>query len=292
VVEDGGRPHLDAVSADIRLRAVVCAQQSRFCVGLGGDGAAATWLGSIAPTDLIDVVLGLLTFIAAHGPSTRAVELVRTEGVGPFRSALARWLTPSLPPPSREPAEMVGLHPLDDGTFALGIALAFGHAHADALAQIVRIAADHGAAAVRPAPTRALLLIGVASHRAAQLAAAAAQRGFVVDAHDPRRRIAACPGSPGCASGFIPARAIAAALAPSLPPHLAATSRVSLHVSGCPKGCAHPGPAALTVVGTARGCGLARHASARAEPECYVEPANLATEIARFAAQPREAIHG
>jgi precorrin-3B synthase len=137
-----------------------------------------------------------------------------------------------------------------------------------------------------------LLLIGVASHHAARLTAAAAQRGFVVDPRDPRRRIAACPGAPGCASGFIPARALAAALAPSLPPHLAATSRVSLHISGCPKGCAHPGPAALTVVGAARGCGLVRDASARGAPERYVDPAHLATEIARFAAQPREAAHG
>jgi precorrin-3B synthase len=292
VVDEGGRLHLDAVAADIRLRAVACEQGTRFCVGLGGDGAAATWLGSIAPTDMADAALGLITVIAAHGASARAAEILRAEGAGPFRSAVAPWLTPSFPPPSRESAEMVGLHPLHDGTFALGIALAFGHAHAGVLAQIVRIAADHGAAAVRPAPARALLLIGIESHHTAQLTAAAAQRGFVVDARDPRRRIAACPGAPGCASGYIPARALAAALAPSLAPHLAATSRVSLHISGCPKGCAHPGPAALTVVGTARGCGIIRDASARAEPERYIDPAHLDTEIARFAAQPHEAAHG
>ena len=29
-----------------------------------------------------------------------------------------------------------------------------------------------------------------------------------------------------------------------------------IHISGCAKGCAHPGAAALTVVGTERGCGI------------------------------------
>ena len=105
---------------------------------------------------------------------------------------------------------MVGLHPTRDDTLTVGIALAFGHAHADALAELARIAAAHSARAVRPAPGRALLLIGVAAPNAPDLTAAAAQLGFVVRAGDARRRIAACPGVPACASGLIAARALAA----------------------------------------------------------------------------------
>jgi len=190
------------------------------------------------------------------------------------------------------PAEMVGLHSARDGMFAIGIGLAFGHAHADALAEIVRIAATVGACAVRPAPDRALLLIGVAAPGAVNLTATAEQLGFVVRADDPRRRVAACPGAPACASGLIPARALAAALMPTLESLLSPERGVSVHISGCQKGCAHPMPAALTLVGTERGCGIVHKGTARARPDAYVDPANLAVEIARIAAHASEVAHG
>lgn len=64
--------------------------------------------------------------------------------------------------------------------------------------------------------------------------------GFITDPGDPRRRIAACPGAPACASGHAPARADAG--------RLASLGITGLHVSGCAKGCARPRPG-LTLVG-------------------------------------------
>jgi len=178
-----------------------------------------------------------------------------------------------------------------DDTVAVGIGLAFGYAHADALAELVRIAAAHGARAVRPAPDRALLLIGVAPPDASGLTAAAERLGFVVRADDPRRRVAACPGAPACASGLMPARALAAALMPALETRMLPEHGICVHVSGCPKGCAHPAPAALTLVGTARGCGIVRNGCAYATPGEYLDPTNLAVEISRIAAPASEAGH-
>ena len=54
----------------------------------------------------------------------------------------------------------------------------------------------------------------------------------------------------------------------------------TIHISGCAKGCAHPAPAALTVVGTERGCGIVRHGSARAAPRYHVDPTELGAEVA------------
>jgi cobaltochelatase CobN len=294
VVVDGGGPlHLDALSADIRLRAVGPAQLPRFCVGLGGDGASATWVGSIAPTDVVGTVLGLLAVIAAHGPAVRAADILRAEGVGAFHTGLAAPVAPPSTPPQRMPAEMVGLHAAYDGTTAVGIGLAFGHSQADTLAELVRIAAGVGARAVRPAPDRAMLLNGVVAKDAVDLTTAAEQLGFVVRANDPRRRVAACPGAPACASGLIPARALASALTPTLEPFLGTPRNgVSVHISGCHKGCAHPMPAALTLVGTPRGCGIVHNDAARATPNHYVDPANLAAEISRIVADTSEAAHG
>ncbi|MDM7255908.1 MAG: precorrin-3B synthase [Paracoccus sp. (in: a-proteobacteria)] len=58
---------------------------------------------------------------------------------------------------------------------------------------------------------------------------------------DPRLNVRACTGAPGCPQSSVETRALAARLAPLV--------KQGLHVSGCAKGCAHPGPEALTLVG-------------------------------------------
>jgi precorrin-3B synthase len=298
VVDGGGQLHLDALTADLRLRVAEPAQgprfdESRFHLGLGGDGASATWLGTVALEDVVGAVLGILAIIAAHGPTARAATILRADGVEAFRSVSAAVIEPSPVPPQRMPAEMIGVHSAHEGTVAIGIGLAFGHTHADALAEIVRLAAIRGAQAVWPAPDRALLLIGVSAPDALDLTAAAEQFDFVVHAGDPRRRVAACPGAPACASGLIPARALASALTPILEPVLKLErSGIFVHISGCPKGCAHPMPAALTLVGTPHGCGIVQHGFARMAPGHYADPADLRDEILRIVTTSKEAAHG
>ena len=60
-------------------------------------------------------------------------------------------------------------------------------------------------------------------------------------------RAALAHGAPICASGEIPARAIAPDIARRMGALLQAGDVV--HVSGCPKGCAHPGPSSISVYG-------------------------------------------
>jgi precorrin-3B synthase len=84
--------------------------------------------------------------------------------------------------------------------------------------------------------------------------------GLVTDADDPILRVIACSGAPACQEGHAETRVLAVELAA----HIPADSR--LHVSGCAKGCAHPGPAPLTLVATADGFDLIRDGSARDVP--------------------------
>src|SRR5262249_6439668 len=151
----------------------------------------------------------------------------------------------------------IGIHSLN-GVCALGLGLAFGHAQADALIELASIAEANGARRLRSAPFRAILLGPLSEPRALVMRQIAERLGFLVDARHPRRRIVACPGAPSCTSGLIAARAIAAELAPRLPASLSL-----VHISGCAKGCAHPAPAPLTIVGTAHGCGIVDDGSAR-----------------------------
>jgi precorrin-3B synthase len=271
----GGGERLDLPAAHMRLPSP----------DAGGVGAVA-WLGAIAPERAVDVVLGLLKEIAAHGPAARGADVLCARGIDALRSQFD--IEPAPTPAPRPPAEMVGPHLLRDGSLALGFALAFGHAQADALLELSRCAAGHRAQSIRPAPDRALMLIGVSPERASALAASAERLGFIVRADDPRRRIAACAGAPACASGFIDARRLATVIAPRLEGR---RDGIAIHVSGCAKGCAHPGPVALTVVGDAQGCGIIRDGTARGTQRRHVAPDDIVAEVVRALAQG-EAVHG
>ena len=84
--------------------------------------------------------------------------------------------------------------------------------------------------------------------------------GLITEAYDPALRVIACSGAPRCREAHADTRALAAALAPNI----GAAAR--LHVSGCAKGCAHSGAAAITLIATGAGFDLVRGGSTRDEP--------------------------
>jgi precorrin-3B synthase len=278
VVDGGGGLELDALTADIRLRALATTEGPKLQVALAGDAMSAKPIAVIAPDDALDVVLVLLALIAARGPDARAAELLP----GPVDSPA------SATAPRQPRSEVVGLHPLKDGAFALGLGLAFGHVQTDALAELARIATNNGACWARPAPGRALLLGSFSEAKAAATKQAAARLGLVTEAHDPRRRIVACPGAPACASGLIEARTLAAELARDVP---LPGEGIAIHVSGCAKGCAHPRTAPLTIVGTEQGCGIIANDTARATPSTYFDPSELISALRRERNKTREAVN-
>ncbi|WP_068082115.1 precorrin-3B synthase [Novosphingobium rosa] len=108
------------------------------------------------------------------------------------------------------------------------VALEFGQIHAETLAALANLAP------LRLTPWRMLLLEGC-DHQPAL-------PGLIIAPDDPLLRVVACTGAPGCSQALGPVRDLARQLAPSVP------SGGMLHVSGCLKGCAHPGAADITLV--------------------------------------------
>jgi precorrin-3B synthase len=282
-VDGGSALHLDAVQADIRLRA----GSADWHVGLGGDAKSATPIGSVAPADTVDAVARLLATIAQHGPQARAHELIRRHGPDAFRTAIADVLIEAPSPAPRPASDPIGTHALRDGCFALGIALAFGHTDADAFESLIRAATRAGASGLRTAPGRALFVIGLANDSACDLAAHAESLGFITRCDDPRRHVVACAGAPICASAEIPARTLAPLISRAAAGFL--DGALTVHVSGCPKGCAHPGPSGLAIVGGRSGCGLIVGGSARDHPVATIATVDvpaafglIAGEVARM----------
>jgi precorrin-3B synthase len=273
IVVDGGAPlNLAHVAADIRVRAQLRNGQPVLRLGLGGDDRTMFDLGFIALDDGVEAVSRLLRVLAERGARARAI--IAADGGADFEDALAfarpgsaarsdgqaakRIETGAAP---RQCSDAIGLHALCDDSFACGIAMAFGHAEASPLEKLAKAATAAGARGLRTAPDRSLLAIGLTSKSAAYFLAAAAELGFVTRTDDPRRHVIACAGAPHCASAYIPARTMAPDIAAAAAPYL--TDGITIHVSGCAKGCAHPGAASLTVVGTPQDCALVANGSVR-----------------------------
>ncbi|MER8482349.1 precorrin-3B synthase [Mesorhizobium sp. M1322] len=188
---------------------------------------------------------------------------------------------------SESTASPIGPFALTSDATALGIGLPFGSMPAQKLIELTQHALTFGATKIRLAPGRALLFLGLPPAACHSLQQAANNLGFVTDAADPRTRIAACPGAPACASGRIATRDIADTIAAEN--YDLFDSSFTLHISGCAKGCAHPGPAALTLVGGENGAGLVVDGTAKALPAGYRPGYDAARGVGRVAAAIRRA---
>ncbi|HEX5659760.1 MAG TPA: precorrin-8X methylmutase [Polyangiales bacterium] len=135
-------------------------------------------------------------------------------------------------PPALARRSFLGQH---DGWF--GVALPFGSAPSSlftGLAKLVR--------SIRVTPARELLLHGVTD--ASRLRAL----GLIVDRDDPLSRVVACPGAPACGSALGNTRLLGRELA---------ALGLTLHVSGCEKGCASSAVHQATLVRAPGGVRLA-----------------------------------
>jgi precorrin-3B synthase len=284
IIDGGGSLNLAQIPADIRLRAQWLNGEPMLRVAAGGNETDAIDLGCIAPDRAVECVLRLLAVLARRGRGVRARDLIAGGDASLLREAAAQSAPNSAYhfEPAREvrrSGDIIGLHRLRDGSLACGIGLAFGHAEATALEKLADAATTAGASGLRIAPDRALLAIGLSAQGAAVLAAAAERLGFVTKASDPRRFVLACAGAPLCPSGHIAARAMAPHIALTAAPYL--RKGLTVHISGCAKGCAHPAIAALTIVGTADECALIENGSAHDAPFATATVPDLPASITR-----------
>jgi precorrin-3B synthase len=294
VATDGGaKLNLAHVSADIRLTAQSVNGATFLRVAVGGDDASAIDLGLVAPEDGAEAAWRLLGLLAKRGHHARARDMIAAKGADTFREALSaspalRWEPAPADAVQSNPdrkelcrdAPVIALHQLRNGSLARGIGLTFGHADAGALERLADVAATAGACGLRAAPDRTLLAIGLTSQGAADFVAAAEQLGFVTRADDPRRQVLACAGAPLCASAYLATRAMAPQIAAAAAPYLAGD--LTVHISGCAKGCAHPTASVLTIVGASGLCTLVANGSARDAPFAAIPVNELPAAIERY----------
>ncbi len=290
VIDGGDALDLDGISADLRLRAEATHEGPVIRVSVGGDGAGATELGVVGAENAVETALRLLEAIAQSGSKRpRVRDVLGSSDSVKLRSAIADlFIADAMPRRPRKNSLAIGTHPLRDGSLACGIGLAFGHTDAATLEQIAKAAHAVGANGLRAAPGRTLMIIGLAPRIAQSFGDTAAELGFIVGADDPRQHVFACAGAPICSSAHVAARAIAPRIAEAAAPYLDAS--LQIHISGCAKGCAHAGVAALTIVGAPQRCELVAKGHAGDAPFATAAPDELPAAITRYARETKRQI--
>ena len=271
VVDGGGVLSLADMVADIRLDAVSTAGRVLWRLSVGGDRATARPVALLPPDEAAGGVMAIAAALAAHGPAARGRDL--------DISALRRAPVPALP--AAASVHPLGVHRIGEEAM-LGVAPAYGQMQAERLAALADGLSACGAKTFRLAPHRTLLACGVSGERLAGARAAADREGFWHRKDAPGRTVSICAGAAGCASGTFDTRAAADVLAGEAGALL--DGSVAVHISGCPKGCAHPAAAALTFCGTAAGIGLVLDGRAGDAPAATLPATDLTPAIQRLAA--------
>lgn len=227
-LDTGPHPVLTGASVDIRIQ-----RAKDGGLILRPEGHA---LGQPV-TDLAADAIAMAQWFVANGGIT--------EGRGRMAALIGRGIVPprcTLAPADPLPQPAPGLHP--EGAL---VALAFGQMRAETLLSLVDLGHE-----IRPTPWRMLFLVGAKTVPDIP--------GLITDPGDPILRVSACTGAPGCPQGLGDTRKLARILASHLP------AAQTLHLSGCAKGCAHPGASDLTLTATASGYDLIRNGSAHDIP--------------------------
>jgi precorrin-3B synthase len=298
VVDGGGRLNMGGVQADVRLAAVRTGHDVVWQLSIAGSAATAAPIALLDEEYAGDAALAALEAIAELGVRARARHLSPAILRAQLTRTTSEWAAGHAVQETYpnvvvfHPQDMlrnnlpIGIFDLTDGRSALGVGLPFGQIEASRLAGFCREAEAFGVREFRLAPGRAMLAIAADAVVCAKLQDIAPRYGFIGDAGDTRLCIAACPGSPACASGHMAARAIAEQLA-ALGTGLFDNS-LSFHVSGCAKGCAHAAQADLTFVGQPDGIGLVIDGKASDVADVRLPDAEIRHGFARLAGLYRE----
>ena len=232
-IDSGRERMLAAASADIRIERD---RPGGLTVRVDG----ATLGRSVTRAEAVETALVLAKwFVASGGAKGGRGRMAAHIAAG---AELPNALRGDVEPAAIADAPRPGLHP--QGAM---VGVAFGQLPHSVLHHLAACAP-----ALRMTPWRLILVEGMREMPGGA--------DLITEADDPALRVIACSGAPRCREAHADTRALAAALAP----HIAPDAR--LHVSGCAKGCAHSGPAAITLVATRDGFDLIRCGSTRDVP--------------------------
>jgi ferredoxin-nitrite reductase len=154
----------------------------------------------------------------------------------------------------------LGIHSQQQpGLSYIGISLRLGSLTVPQWTGLIELSETFGSRHLRLTPWQTVLLPDIPDRRLPETLSALVSLGLwntrpgagaiATDAHH-QPQIVDCGGQPGCAVAATQTQRHGLALSDTLPPDLVLSSPVNIHLSGCPKSCAQPSPADITLLGT------------------------------------------
>ena len=244
-------PLLAALDADARLDGLD--EKFGFAIDGGGSWSVAGRRAAViafATTTGVVAVCWAWAVDGEEGSPSRPRQVDRDELVDALvEAAVASLGRPraSLSVPGASAQALVRLAgPLGAGDGWVGAMPELGRMDAASAAAVAAAARRYSGGTLRLTPWRGVVLPAVAQGDVEVLLEDLRAHGLVVDPSDPASTVVACAGSRGCTSGLADtvgdARRIVAAR------RVARRAPAALHVSGCAKCCAEPGPVPSSLV--------------------------------------------
>lgn len=253
LIDDRSALSLASVPADVRFTSIE--GTGAFSIALGGNGHDAVPVGRCATGRLVPVASALAHAFLSLG-ATLPEKPARMRDL--LRALEPRAITAAAGLPFEPHTEPIDGECLDPSPIGLvdtpcaqrkcfGAGTPFGRLDASMLEAVAEAAENFGAGEIRLTPWRAMLFPLVSESCGGDLARFLGARGFITSTTDAHLAVAACGGRASCERATTDTRTDASSLA-VLARNLG-SSGITLHVSGCVKGCARPVSAPYTLIG-------------------------------------------
>jgi ferredoxin-nitrite reductase len=176
---------------------------------------------------------------------TKYLAQVKAQLTCPFRQEEDITLPPSLP------YGHLGIHPQKQEGFSyLGVSLILGNLTLSQWQKLREIARVFATGDLRLTPWQSLILPNLPTAKIEAILPYFAEIGLSCEVSQPQGAIVACAGKPGCQSALTQTQVHGRSLIEELHQKIKLTKPVNIHLTGCPKSCAQPSPAEITLLGT------------------------------------------
>lgn len=253
--------HLSAIAVNNRGVA--------FRLALAGDKQLYETDLLIEPENCLAVVKALVTVYIDYvqqtpnikGKKPRMKQLLKDWGLAKYleqvNSQLHRnstgiidWQEYQQATDSTQPYFHLGIHPQKQpGLSYIGLSLRLGQLTANQLWGLAALSETFGSGQLRLTPWQTVILPDIPDEKISELLPKLASLGLSASPGWDGG-IVACSGKPGCAAAATTTQIHASLLADYLKERLTCNSPVNIHLTGCAKSCAQPGPAEITLLGT------------------------------------------
>lgn len=250
---------------EIQLSAVSLPGNIYFQLALGGDKQLRNTQVLIHPDQCVSVVAALARVYLDYVNQSprlqkkpRMKHLLQDWGIERYLQQVNQHLTCPLRPvtacPTPFPTQRyahLGVHPQrQPGLSYIGIHLSLGQLTTTQLRELLQLSKTFGSSDLRLTPWQTILLPDIPNQQVTEVLQHLSSLGLSVSDNRVTAAIVACGGKPGCAASKTQTQTHAIALIKFLNQHLTLESPVNIHLTGCPKSCAQPSPAEITLLGT------------------------------------------